>query len=672
MKNKEKRRLSLAESDGFNSSRLNNPDNPDISKHLFVEYGSAFSEGKDNFSQISVSMNGDLSPRVEKKIDNLSRIDPFAVYSNEDINNHYNIGKQIGESARCTVFLGYNKFTSQKRAIKVIPMTGMDEIQKENMLNEIKFLKTLDHPNIVKLFEYYISDKNVLYLVLEYCKGEELNNLLKNSLFPYNEQEAGIIIFQIVKAIFYMHQNGLTHRGLNPENIMVCVKQKDEQLHHDSLVKIIDLGTTTKFKVRGGIKDLVGSVHYVAPEVVRGDVYNELCDIWSMGVILFFMITSKTPFEHGEGQSSKEIFNNILACDYQFPGDNYYPISDEIKNLINKMLQKKPGNRISSKELFSDPWFSDINSLGYSEAIQYTCNKEIFNVNGFSNHPFLGIVLYDHYVKTMIDDDEKVIAQKIFTNLDKDGTGNQSLEDYFEIILDFSPLKMKDFKFFQNTLQSLNENLFIKYKKDANLIKPSPVYTYGFQCFCKKKIESNEVVQEETKPKPVIKEMQTFFNADNVAQENERVKLSNQYSIKILASVSKKSKNMKQKNLPCNDKLLFSDIVAENASGKTQEKAKELAKGQIINYSEFVTVCLNRKDVLNSARIKKFFDCLRKGQSDINKEAQKCIFDRKGHITDDMWEEYIKDVVQSKSGQIRGINLDDLSEQLYGNITTEI
>lgn len=188
------------------------------------------------------------------------------------------------------VFLAQSTADSEfKVAIKTIQKKRLlDKI--EVLKDEINILSSLDHPNIVKYYETYESP-NYLYLVMEYCHGGELFKKLTENGEDFTEQKAARIMKSLFLAVNHLHSKGIAHRDLKPENVMYG---------SDERVKIIDFGLS-KLTVQnngglnGNLKTLVGTPYYVAPEVLEGD-YSKECDCWSLGVIMYIILSGYLPF----------------------------------------------------------------------------------------------------------------------------------------------------------------------------------------------------------------------------------------------------------------------------------------------------------------------------------------------------------------------------------------
>jgi calcium-dependent protein kinase len=174
------------------------------------------------------------------------------------------------------------------RAVKILRKVRMDDKEKAAMENEINILKTLDHPNILKIHESYECEKRY-YIVTDICKGGELfDEITKNKFFT--ENNAAQVMHALLRCLKYLHQEGIVHRDLKPENLLLEEHKNYEQ------VKLIDFGTAKKFSQKDlPITQMVGTPYYIAPEVIKKS-YDEKCDLWSAGVIMYIILSGQPPF----------------------------------------------------------------------------------------------------------------------------------------------------------------------------------------------------------------------------------------------------------------------------------------------------------------------------------------------------------------------------------------
>ena len=221
----------------------------------------------------------------------------------------------------------------------------MKIVDKKNATakNEIDILRIISHPNIVNIYEIF-EDTRKFYIMYEYIEGGELFDVITHQSF-FDETSAARIFKQIMNAINYLHSMNIAHRDLKPENIMM--------IKNDSLdLKIIDFGFAITIPPGKREKSMVGTPYYIAPEVLKRN-YNEKCDIWSMGVILYILLCGYPPFN---GKNNRELYNEIQFREPDFSGEEWENVSNEAKKLIKMCLIKDMNKRPSSKEILKNKW----------------------------------------------------------------------------------------------------------------------------------------------------------------------------------------------------------------------------------------------------------------------------------------------------------------------------
>ena len=258
-----------------------------------------------------------------------------------DVLKYYVPIETIGEGSFGKVFKVKQRSTGHTFAMKLV---SKDTQNNKYFLNEINILRKLDHPNILKIYEYFSNEK-YWYFVMEYVSGGELYEKICDMQF-YDENKAAIIMKQIFSCVSYLNQMGIVHRDLKPENMMMTNKK-------DALeIKLIDFGTATFLKKGKKLKNKVGSPYYIAPEVLKGN-YGLECDVWSCGVILYILLVGYPPFD---GKNTNEIFQNITKGYYKINGEDWDNVSDDAKNLLNQLLEKTPSQRISAVDALKHPF----------------------------------------------------------------------------------------------------------------------------------------------------------------------------------------------------------------------------------------------------------------------------------------------------------------------------
>lgn len=257
----------------------------------------------------------------------------------------FDILKTLGKGTFSKVCMAEHRITKQKFALKFIkpksPQGGSADKHNIRVEREIKLLSLLYHPNIVRLYDVVQNPKFTM-IVMEYNKGGELLHSIRKR-GRLHENEARGYFRQIVSAMDYTHRNCIIHRDLKLENVM---------LDHDNRIRIIDYGFANTFEWDKHLDTFCGSPFYAAPEMVKGVRYTgPEVDIWSMGVILFFMLCGRTPFE---GENLQEIYNKIARGRFVMPPF----LSNEAQDLLCKMLTVNPQQRISMKGIVEHPWLN--------------------------------------------------------------------------------------------------------------------------------------------------------------------------------------------------------------------------------------------------------------------------------------------------------------------------
>lgn len=259
-----------------------------------------------------------------------------------DINADYVISKEIGTGAYGKVFLAEDRRSLSLRAVKVIQKIRVQDYQ--TFVNEIEILKKLDHPNIVNIIETYENER-LCFVVLEHCRGGELfDRLVKLNVF--SEAQAASIMKQLLSAVMYCHNHGICHRDLKPENCLYVTEDENSEL------KIIDFGLSAHIKEEDLLHDLTGTPYYLAPEMMSGN-YTKIVDCWSLGVILYMLLSGTPPFN---GKDNNEILMSVYNGSFTFRPPGFKNVSDFAKDLICRLLTKDPTHRITAQQAYMHPW----------------------------------------------------------------------------------------------------------------------------------------------------------------------------------------------------------------------------------------------------------------------------------------------------------------------------
>ena len=267
--------------------------------------------------------------------------------------DNYEVLKQLGKGGYGKVYRVKNKKTGEIRACKHLSKLKIKNL--EQFQREIDILIKADHPNIIKLYEIFESARSI-YLIMEECKGGEVFDRILEHIqnrHMYSEKHAANIFQQIISAIEYCHNNNICHRDLKPENLLYLNEGSEE----DNPIKVIDFGLSQVISPDKKLKTKVGTAYYVSPEILKGS-YNEKCDIWSAGVILYVLLSGSPPFN---GRNDNEIYQNIVKMQFEFPEKKWSNISDEAKDLITHMIAPEE-ERYNARQVLDHPWFQNINN----------------------------------------------------------------------------------------------------------------------------------------------------------------------------------------------------------------------------------------------------------------------------------------------------------------------
>ena len=342
-----------------------------------------------------------------------------------DPNQIYIRKKILGRGSFGIVYLVKHKFLNRYFAMKVIRKSpSKNSKEEDDLMNEIEILRKLDHPNILKITDFYAL-KNEYNIITEYCQEGELFDEIKANA-PYNEVMAAWYMSQILSAVCYCHNMNILHRDLKPENILI-VKRLKNGFHP---IKIIDFGTAKVFKKEKSEHLLIGSAYYIAPEVLSRN-YTELCDLWSCGVIMYILLTGRPPFN---GINEEEIMKKIKEGEYDMSRYPWGVISDDAKDLIKGLLQLDPKKRYTAKEALEHKWFKNEKTKASQTVYNIKnrqLNKLIDNLVKYRSDNILRCAVIALLVHNSIQLNQAHDAVKLFNLIDKNGDGRITREELF-------------------------------------------------------------------------------------------------------------------------------------------------------------------------------------------------------------------------------------------------
>ena len=385
----------------------------------------------------------------------------FISLHKRDLNSDYITVKTIGRGSSAVVYRVQNIENGEIFACKKIDKKKLKS--SENLKNEIKFLKLVDHPNVLKLYDVY-ADDGYFSLITEECSGGCFFDFIvkrhKREVNPYfSERECVSFFNQLLSAVNYLHTHGICHRDLKPENMMLSSAAEDATL------KIIDFGLSAEFGENIGNKgnntqssnksneklytkkensmndselnyyfsDKVGTVSYMSPEVLN-QKYTEKCDEWACGVILYMLLSGRRPFDGGNSSKTEE---KIMNFDYNFQYKEFERVSPEAKNIIRKIFTPEE-KRPSVKEMLKDEWVTK----NLNEKSGENQDKSV-NLVRMDKYAKLNLIQKSvvNYTAFHLNLKEKKKLNEIFNEFDEDKDGIISVKEFKEKLIQY---KVKD------------------------------------------------------------------------------------------------------------------------------------------------------------------------------------------------------------------------------------
>merc|ERR1719156_29341 len=338
----------------------------------------------------------------------------FIIDNTGKLHEFYDVDKKkMGEGSYGAVSKCTNKSTGVVRAVKSISKAQMKNVDR--FKQEIAIMKMMDHPNIIKLYETFEDHRNI-YLIMEICSGGELfDRIIETGHFT--EVQAAIVMQQILRGIFYMHEIKLTHRDLKPENFLFQTKDPIEK----SNLKIIDFGLSCKFTEGAVLTTKAGTPYYVAPQVLAGK-YDQSADLWSCGVIMYVLLCGYPPFY---GETDADVLTKVRLGNFTFNASDWKNISEDAKTLIRMLLKMNPRDRYTAEQALNHEWVK--NKAPAAQAINLQQNF-VDNLRNFRSQNKLKKAAL-HVIAGQLSDKEIKALRDVFTALDENGDGQLTVNE---------------------------------------------------------------------------------------------------------------------------------------------------------------------------------------------------------------------------------------------------
>ncbi|KAJ8551321.1 hypothetical protein K7X08_000691 [Anisodus acutangulus] len=389
------------------------PNNDDKSNTKNGDHHQSSANNSKNVQQ-GGSVTPPKSPDPSSKPSKSSPIGPVLGRPMEDVRKAYSIGKELGRGQFGVTHLCTHKQTGEQFACKTIAKRKL--VNKEDIEDVKREVQIMHHltgqQNIVELKGAY-EDKHSVHLVMELCAGGELFDRIITK-GHYTERAAATLLRTIVQIVHTCHSMGVIHRDLKPENFLLL--NKDE----DSPLKATDFGLSVFYKQGDVFKDIVGSAYYIAPEVLKKR-YGPEVDIWSVGVMLYILLSGVPPFwaetEHG-------IFNAILRGHIDFSSDPWPSISHGAKDIVRKMLTSDPKQRLTAIQVLNHPWIKE-DGEAPDVPLDNAVLSRLKQFRAMNN--FKKVAL--RVIAGCLSEEEIMGLKQMFTSMDADNSGAITLEE---------------------------------------------------------------------------------------------------------------------------------------------------------------------------------------------------------------------------------------------------
>lgn len=334
----------------------------------------------------------------------------------------YVLDKQIGKGAFGVVRLGHNKATGDPVAVKSISKAKLsckEDIQ--DVQAEVAIMNLVaGHSNVVMLQSTH-EDKDYVHIVMELCQGGELFDHIVEAQH-FTERKAAHVFRKMVEVVNHCHELGVMHRDLKPENFLLTAKTADSEL------KLTDFGLGVFFKHGERFRDLVGSPYYVAPEVLRKN-YSHQADMWSLGVILYILLSGLPPFW---GDTEDQIFRMVLKGQIDFKSEPWPKISDAAKDCVRRLLEMDASKRATSEQILKHDWLVK-EGVAYDISLDSVVLKRMKQFAQMNKLKKMALMVVGQNLNT----DELQGLAKLFKSIDTDSSGTITVEELKKALMDW-------------------------------------------------------------------------------------------------------------------------------------------------------------------------------------------------------------------------------------------
>jgi calcium/calmodulin-dependent protein kinase I len=244
-----------------------------------------------------------------------------------------------------TVCRGTHRETGRKVAIKCVLRKDLPPADDAAIYDEVAILASLNHPHIVPIVDFF-DEADCYFIIMELMGGGDLFDRIGKKK-SYSEADARDLVIKMLKAVAYCHNKRVAHCDLKPKNLLLSSEE------NDSFIKLADFGFAARVHEPKSLTKQCGTPFFVAPEILTRKPYDHQSDMWSVGCIVYLLLSGNLPFM---GRSQKELFRKIVAGKYEFNDDAWQDVSEDARELVKKMLVLNPDDRITAKDALRHPW----------------------------------------------------------------------------------------------------------------------------------------------------------------------------------------------------------------------------------------------------------------------------------------------------------------------------
>jgi serine/threonine protein kinase len=267
----------------------------------------------------------------------------------QTFNDLYNLDTKIREGRISGIWKGSIIDEDSHFAIKVIRVDKCNLQDEARIMNEVAILKSMDHPNVIKVYDFFEESPN-FFIVMDLMEGGDVFERIVQKT-QYTEVDARKLARYLLTGVEYIHHRGVAHRDLKPQNILLSSRA------NDNAIKIADFSFSKRVHTPKSLFTRCGTPTYVAPEILKNHPHDEICDMWSVGVIIYVALVGYPPFIE---EDQRVLFRKVRLGEYCFFEEDWIGISQEARDLITRVLQVDPDQRLSASQALKHEWITGI------------------------------------------------------------------------------------------------------------------------------------------------------------------------------------------------------------------------------------------------------------------------------------------------------------------------